>query len=413
MRAVIAALVLLAAIVGCAATSEQSFVVVGESAIEAALVDSPTLDHPVLLEVGASGDLEAEVAADLEEAIASPLMLAENAKISENQHTLAAMELLAHQLGAPVYGEMIANENANEVEHIEHSLLAGHEEAAAKVVIDSELPTALLEQSPIEGPAHLSAEDAEDASLEKELSMVELSARVGRKELPRANNYNFLDDPKDGGAPTVLQNLQGLDIYVVNTPVSENDNEIRPVKPPHPMSASMRERARVAKEVQKQLIHDIPQPKPSVAPKVRINTLSAYESSLVDSRPLRKISALVSTPFREPIVGGHGAIQLKGTVNRAPSARFAQLDMELPGTEGLPGFPSKEPAAANASPAPVTITANRGSSFDNRDGPPALLDDLLPLKAQLVEELNPPASIGSPSGESVPNGWGSAPAGGF
>lgn len=381
---------------------------VGESAIEAALTESPTLDHPVLLEV--SGDAEAEIAADLEEAIASPLLLAENAKINENQHALAAMELLAHQLGAPVYGEMIAAENANEVEHIEHALLAGHEDVA-NVVIDAELPTALLEQSPVAGPAHLSAEDAEDASLERELSMVELSAGVGRKEPPRANNYNFLDDPKDGGAPTVLQNLQGLDIYVVNTPVSENDNEIRPVQPPHPMSASMRERARVAKEVQKQLIHDIPQPKPSVAPKVRINTLSAYEASLVDSRPLRKISALVSRPFREPIVGGHGAIQLKGTVSRPSSARFAQLDMELPGTAGLPGFPANEPAAANAKPAPVTITANRGSSFDNRDGAPQLLDDLLPLKAQLVEELNPPQSLGSPQADSQPNGWGSAPKG--
>ena len=52
----------------------------------------------------------------------------------------------------------------------------------------------------------------------------------------------------------------------------------------------------------------------------------------------------------------------------------------------------------------------RGSSFDNRDGTPALLDDLLPLKAQIVEQLDPLSDNLIPmSEESLPNGWGSQP----
>jgi len=192
----------------------------------------------------------------------------------------------------------------------------------------------------------------------------------------------------------VLKNLKGLDIYVVNTPIQDNDNEIRPVKPPHPLSAALREKARLAALMRKQLIHDIPEPRARILPKTRINTLSAYESSLVDARPLKRMSRLRSRVFKNPIVGGQGAIQLKGI--RPPKSRFAQLGMEaeLPGTPELPHFP-KDPTAK-----PIQARAfGTGSSFDNRDGPPMLLDRLLPIKAVLVEDLDPL----NPKEESKPN----------
>lgn len=213
-------------------------------------------------------------------------------------------------------------------------------------------------------------------------------------------------------APTVLKNLKGLDIYVVNTPVSDNDHEIRPVAPPNPMSASMRQRAKQAALMRQQLIHDVPQPQAKIKPTHKINTLSAYEPSLQESKPLPKVSRLITQHLDRPLVGGHGAAQLRGIAKKpiAGQARFAQLDMELPGTGGgaLPAFPNKEPAAAAGKP--LTITVGRGSSFDNRDGPPALLDDLLPLKAQIVEQLDPLSDNLIPmSEESLPNGWGSQP----
>jgi len=153
-------------------------------------------------------------------------------------------------------------------------------------------------------------------------------------------------------------------------------------------------------------VHDIPQPKATVKPKTRIDTLSAYEPSLVDSRPLRKLGRLTASALDDPLVGGMGARQLKskgrpGKKPSAASARFQQLESEmdarLPGTSALPAFPP--------SPTRAITAVGSGSSFDNRDGPPKLLDDILPLRAELVEDLDPL----TPKAESAPVGWGSAP----
>jgi len=315
------------------------------------------------------------------------------------------MELVAHQLGAPVYTELVADKLENEVAHIEHSLIE-HTPVHSNMELlneDQHLPTALLETAPATGPVAQSADEAELSSMEREVNMVELGSTVTTHKLDRKNDYAFLDDPKTGGQPTVLKNLRGLDIYVVNTPVADNDNEIRPVKPPHPMSAQMRKRARLAALMRKQLIHDIPQPKAQIKPKTKINTLSAYESSLVPQKALKPLSHLQSMAFREPLVGGMGAMQLKGIMAKkaAGSARFQQLEsrlgLDLPGTPSLPVFP-KDPKA----PAAVARAYGTGSSFDNRDGPPVLVSDILPIKAVLVEDLSPPG-FGGGSSESVPN----------
>jgi len=301
---------------------------------------------------------------------------------------------MAHQLGAPVISEEMADKSEHEVEHIEHSLLAHEAHAHSNIEMlseDDHLPTSLLETAPQDSSF---VEEGAD-----EIEMVELGAelapqaKAARAPLDQKNDYAFLDDPKSGGQPTVLKNLRGLDIYVVNTPVADNDNEIRPVKPPHPMSAAMREKARLAALMRAQLVHDIPQPKAKIAPKTRINTLSAYESSLVDSRPLRKISRLASKSLDSPIVGGQGAYQLKGVPAKGSNARFAQLNAYAP---ELPVFP-KDPTAK-----PTVVRAfGAGSSFDNRDGPPRLLSDLLPIKATMVEDLDE----GKEMPAAKPTGW--------
>jgi len=233
-------------------------------------------------------------------------------------------------------------------------------------------------------------------------------ARARTRRLEKANDYNFLDDPKTGGEPTVLKNLKGLDIYVVNTPLPDSSNEIRPVPPPKPMSLAMRLKAKRLAALKKQLVHDIPQPKAQIKPKTRIDTMSAYEPSLLVSRPLKKLDSLARRDLADPLVGGMGARQLKddrdlrkNKSKRFP--RFAQLSSELesrlPGTGNLPAFPV-DPKAPKA----VPLVAGVGSSFDNRDGPPALLDSMLPVKAILVEELDPLGLDGGKK-ESVPTGW--------
>jgi len=256
--------------------------------------------------------------------------------------------------------------------------------------------------------------------------------RAVRAKLPQKNDYAFLDDPKNGGQPTVLKNLRGLDIYVVNTPVAnelDNDNEIRPVKPPHPMSASDREKAAAAERMRKQLIHEIPQPKAAIKPRRKINTMSAYEPSLVASKPLKPLRRFRARHLDNPIFGGVGAIQLKGIpltpqeqkLKDAQRGRFMQLGM---GNDGLdaagnlavndldatmstrPQFPPY-PSLKVLLPWQTSEAIQAGglpSSFDNRDGPPVLLDDLLPLKAQLVEDLDP-LGPKEHEQESKPHGW--------
>jgi hypothetical protein len=380
MKATLLALLVLALACGAQASSSQSFVVVGDDAIEASLASS-SLEAPVLLETAGAADADSELAE-----LVNPFLSKENELIAANEATLSSVELLAHQMGAPVYSELVAEKSEHDVEMVEHSLLSHEAHAHSNVELlgdDAHLPTALLEQAPVAAPkAH-----SEIESMEAELNMVELGSEVSRPatKLSPKNDYAFLDDPLHGGQPTVLKNLKGLDIYVVNTPVLDNDNEIRPVKPPHPMSAAMREKARLAALMRKQLIHDIPQPKAAIKPKTAINTLSAYESSLTVSRPIKKLRGRA---LRNPIVGGQGAIQLKGV---AAKARFQQMEngqeITLPGTGATPSLPvfPKDPTA---SPTPIRAFG-AGSSFDNRDGPPALLDDLLPIKAVLVEDLDP------------------------
>ena len=182
----------------------QSFVAVGDDAISASLAMSPTLEQPVLLEV--SGDMEAEIAAEIEEAITSPAIVEENQRIEQNTQTLAAMELLAHQLGAPVLSELMVDRAVHEVHAIEHSLLSTGSKATTNAqLIDRELPTALLASAPTTDDSHmLSAADAETASFERQLAMVEMAAtlepsKAPRAALPKQNNYAFLDDPQNGG----------------------------------------------------------------------------------------------------------------------------------------------------------------------------------------------------------------------
>lgn len=388
---------LFAVLAGVQAASEQDFVVVGHTDIAQSLSSTPSLELPTIL-------MEVESDADVESEILSPFMQDENKRIAADQALLSNMELFAHAVGARDLAQETAEKQEHEVTHIEHSLLStdshAHHDVDHEIQMlkdDEHLPTALLESAPIANTKISTGLEAETEEMEREVAMVELSSSVSRAKLDPKNDYAFLDDPKTGGQPTVLKNLKGLDIYVVNTPVTDNENEIHPVKPPRPMSAAMREKARLAAIMRKQLIHDVPQPRAAIKPKTRINTLSAYESSLVDSRPLAKLSRRVS--LENPIAGGMGAQQLNSV--GASGARFAQLGLDsvLPGTGGaaLPVFP-KDPTAA---PLPVRAFG-AGSSFDNRDGPPALLDDLLPLKAVLVEDLDPLGVAAKPT-ESKPN----------
>jgi len=317
--------------------------------------------------------------------------------IAQNQADLAHVELIAHQMGVPVLTELSMEKNENEINNIEHSLLS-HESH-----IHGEHDMELLSED-----QHLPAldtsllEEGADEDQEYNMNMVELANEITRRSrrLEKSNDYAYLDDPKHGGKPNALSNLKGLDIYVVNTPLADNSNEIRPVAPPKPMSAALRARAKRAAWLKKQLIHDIPVPKATIKPKTRIDTMSAYEPSLVDTRPLRKLSRLAARDLADPIVGSHGSRQLRDTRRKsAGSARFQQIESRLPGTGSLPVFP-KDPKAPRA----VVSVVGVGSSFDNRDGPPALLNDLLPLKAQLVEELDP-LGLSAKSKESVPVGW--------
>jgi len=302
-----------------------------------------------------------------------------------------------------VLSELEMDREDHEVSGIEHSLISAdshvHHDSDLEVLHEDEhLPTALLKSAPLEPSAETASLLEEEGD---ETTLMELSSEVGRRSrrLDKANDYAYLDDPKHGGNPKSLKNLKGLDIYVVNTPIADNPNEIRPVPPPKPMSAALRARARRAAWLKKQLVHDVPQPKAKIKPKHTINTMSAYEPSLVDSRPLHKLSRSARLDLADPLVGGHGARQLQGVKRRKVGARFQQLESRLPGTGSLPVFP-KDPKATN-----VVSVVGVGSSFDNRDGPPAFLDDLLPLKAQLVEELEPLGTHARPT-ESEPVGWG-------
>jgi hypothetical protein len=436
MKAVLGSiLVLLLAVAAAAATtSDQDFVVVGNAELEAAIAHAPTLDVPtILMEVGsvADGELDAGTEHELqaEVGLVSPILLKENARIEQNQNELAKVELLAHELGVPVLSDILSDKAEHDVEMVEHSLIAAesqaqHEsemESAVEHVSDLDSEHIPVNHMADSSAIHTEAETSVDEAVEFVELSSELSAAPARSKLDPKNDYAYLDDPKFGGSPTKLKNLKGLDIYVVNTPLNaaiagDNENEIRPVKPPHPMNAEMREKARLAALMKKQLIHDIPEPKAAIRPRTKINTMSAYEPSLQDqsglkgAKSLRKLDKIAGEPLADPIVGGHGGVQLKAFLKKARRARFAQVGMEsaaeasaeaeLPGT-GLPGFPRKEPRAAKEQ---RPVVAVQDSSFDNRDGPPRLLDDLLPLKAQLVEDLDPlgvkPGAI-----ESKPNGW--------
>lgn len=394
------------------ATSDQDFVFIGEEGITNSFLATPDLDFPVLLESESESHsvTDAELQAEIANDVASPFVQKENALIAQNEETLAHAELLAHELGAPVLSELEMNKDDTEVHHIEHALIAAdshvHHEGDMEMLHEGEeLPHELLEHNTVDNSFDITTflEEGEGESEgEDEVNLMEMSSELGRsrhRKLDKANDYAYLDDPKHGGQPTALKNLKGLDIYVVNTPVADNANEIRPVKPPRPMSAALRARARRAAMLRKQLVHDIPQPKAKVKPKTRINTMSAYEQSLVDNRPLKKLSRGAALDLADPLVGGIGARQLKDVKRRKKGARFQQLEQRLPGTGDLPHFP-KDPKAAN-----IVSVVGVGSSFDNRDGPPVLLNDLLPLKAQLVEELEPLGLAARPT-ESVPVGWG-------
>jgi len=209
----------------------------------------------------------------------------------------------------------------------------------------------------------------------------------------RLNNYLFIDDPKNGGAtPAVLSNLKGLDIYVVNTPVRDAENEIRPVKPPNPRSMKLRLRLATEEAIRKSLIHEVPQPKVSVAPTTKINTLSAYEPSLVSTE-----SESFPTPdegrLANPYAGNQGAVAPAARGTKAKKGKrdhsFMEHSNDVKSTAskpGLPGFPTKEPAAANQKSA---SEMENDASFDLSDGPPQFLDDLLPHKAEMVETLTP------------------------
>jgi len=414
MRSTLLLLVFLLSALGAAvATSEQDFVVVGDAAIEESLRNSPKLEFPVLLESSSVAISDADIQRELAEDLKSPFMMKEEQLISQNEQQLSQAELLAHQLGAPVLAELEMDRSEHEVNGIERSLLAQeahhHEETDMELLHQEEhLPTALLEEAPPMPEAQSFLEEGADGD-EEEVNFMEVSSSVSRRSrrLKKSNDYAFIDDPKTGGAPTVLKNLHGLDIYVVNTPLPDNSNEIRPVPPPKPMSAALRARARRAEMLRKQLVHDIPQPKAQVKPKTRIDTMSAYEPSLLVSPSLSKEDALARRDLADPLVQGTGARQLKddrdfrkSRKNFAP--RFAQLSSEIEarvGADKLPAFPS-DPKAK------VPLVAGVGSSFDNRDGPPALLDDMLPIKAVLVEELEPIELNGHGlSKESKPNGW--------
>lgn len=428
LRALLA-LALAACVAGMTST-EQSFVVIGEAAIEGSLQQNPALEMPtILMEVSASS-----TARGIERDILNPRIARQNELIAANHALLADMELLSMQLGAPVLSELAAEQSAQMASSLQAAFKPRSARSNVRFLSDAEraLPTALLEAAPTQINRKISPIEVDN------LAMVELGVQLASASAPAAaaaaapakrgpkHDYAFLDDPKSGGEPSSLQNLQGLDIYVVNvnSPLAANDHEIRPVAPPRPMSAGAREKARKAELMRAQLVHDVPQPKARVAPKTKINTLSAYESTLVPSAPLRKLSKLAERPLAEPIVGGHGAMQLQGVVAATPAAaeqaRFAQrgLDSEfeshslvqkdaaaannaaakaMPGTSAhdLPHFP------ADPSAAPIQARVyNTGSSFDNRDGPPVLLDDLLPVKAALVEDLEPYVQ---PVGQ--PNGW--------
>jgi hypothetical protein len=200
--------------------------------------------------------------------------------------------------------------------------------------------------------------------------------------------------------PNELKNVPALDVYVVNTPVQDNMNELRPVKPPRPMSAHLRARAKRAALLRKQLVHDIPEPQARVKPKTQINTLSAYEPTLSVSKKLRRLRRIKARAFDDPLAGGMGGRQLKGVQRTGAKARFAQLNSEV--ESRLPGTGIVVAGDIKA------VGAGRGPSFDLRDGPPRKLDDLLPLKAQLVEELEPLGAHDAK--ESVPVGWGTPPA---
>jgi hypothetical protein len=55
----------------------------------------------------------------------------------------------------------------------------------------------------------LSAADAETASFERQLAMVEMAAmlepsKAPRAALPKQNNYAFLDDPQNGGCQSTM-----------------------------------------------------------------------------------------------------------------------------------------------------------------------------------------------------------------
>lgn len=446
MRRVVQALLLLAMLgmASGATWTDQSFVVIGEAAIEDTLAANPDMEMPtILMEVSASSQASAQAGAQaggIVEQLLNPRIARQNELIAQNHELLASMELISQQLGAPVLSQLEAEKSSGLVAQLQAALSPKPRRSNVQYLTDADhqLPTALLESAPIKINQKISpmlAGEDELRMLEVGVDMeleAEPAAAAPAKKGPK-HDYAFLDDPKSGGEPTSLQNLQGLDIYVVNTPLEAADHEIRPVAPPRPLSAGARQKARMGERMRAQLVRDVPQPKPRVAPKTRINTLSAYESSLQPSAPLAKLSRLAERPLEQPMVGGHGALPMRGataadaeavlgavpTPPAAAQARFAQQGMDddfygeprsfvqrdaaaqkqqLPGTSNTPDLPHF-PKDPNAAPL-VARVYDTGSSFDNRDGPPVLLDDLLPLKAHLVEDLNPYIE---PPGK--PTGW--------
>lgn len=222
------------------------------------------------------------------------------------------------------------------------------------------------------------------------------------------HEYAQLDVQKGGFSQRHINKAKGIDVYVVANYDNEALNEVRPVAPPHPKIYPPYNRRIVP--------HSPPRPDENkVNPVTHLNTLSVYEASLegpefehqaFQAPAGSAAAAFLALEAHAPKVASVGGnLQFDSNGNwLPPGSRPPNVAGMFPAAtttiNSIPygfrgnyqnGYPSLEPNFPAATP-----------TSPPRDGPSVRLDDILPLKADIVEDLD---ALNYKKKPSVPTNW--------
>lgn len=360
---------------------------------------------------------------------------------ADSDSLLTSAEDIARQLGAEVTAlngesEALAEESAPtaqeipELHHAHHAMV----ESTASASTATSAQTEKLVQEEMERadyreflPNHVASliENVEDQMKAPvpELNLPELQNTAENVEnaiflettRPRLqvvkndqHEYAQLDVQKGGFSQRHINKAKGVDVYIVNNYDNEALNEVRPVAPPHPKIYPPYNRRIVP--------HSPPRPDENkVNPVTHLNTLSVYEASLegpefehpsFQAPPGSAAAAFLALEAHAPKVASAGQnLQFDSNGNwLPPGSRPPNVADMYPAAattiNSIPygfrgnyqnGYPSLEPGFPAATP-----------TSPPKDGPSVRLDDILPLKADIVEDLD---ALNAKKKRSVPTNW--------